>query len=1651
MRTIYWLATCLGIMTSIPGITYAQTSTALPQPGGSVNAVSVPVQVDQGAISQMQARRGQHITQAERKAAADRQSLEVLAASLGSADSKTAVLSKQSNSLATNTTISLHPLAMDMPMPADTPNFFGPEPNWAFSPPLRKFVDTLPGLTPAGANNLGQYIPVAVADSTTYPDADYYEIALVEYSEQMHSDLPKSGTRLRGYVQLETPVLQGSSLHYALTYPDGHPINDLKGQQVYAMDKPHYLGPTILATKDRPTRIKFTNYLPIGAGGDLFLPVDTTVMGAGMGPTDMPGMPGMKESYTQNRATLHLHGGRTPWISDGTPHQWITPAGENTVYPKGVSVSNVPDMPDPGDGSMTFFYTNQQSARLMFYHDHAWGITRLNVYAGEAAGYLITDDTEKELVASGLIPSEQIPLIIQDKTFVDASTVRTTDPLWNWGTGAKDSMGWRTPVTGDLWMAHVYVPAQDPFDLSGINPFGRWHYGPWFWPPTEVTNGPVPNPKYNPDNPSPYQPPEIPGVPSVSMGMESFMDTPVVNGTAFPTKTVEPKTYRLRILNAANDRFWNLQMYVADSATTSTDLRTNTEVKMVPADKTPGFPEKWPTDGREGGVPDPATAGPKWIQIASEGGFLPAPAVIDQQPITWNMDPTMFNFGNALDHSLLLGPAERADVIVDFSAYAGKTLILYNDAPTAFPALDPRTDYYTGAPDMTDTGGHHGPQAGFGPNTRTIMQIKVSASAPAAAYDLAALQDAFKTTSTHDGVFKKGQEPIIVGQAFYNSAYNMTFPTFYPNWGVSRIFDTAISFMTASTGVPNIILTNPGNGYTSAPTVALIGGGGTGATAQATIDGFVDSITVTNAGSGYLTAPLVTLTGGGGTGATATSTISGGKVTAITVTNRGTGYTSAPIVTINDGGGIATTATAVANVVSGISSLKITNPGTGYASAPSVTFSGGGGTGATAKTSLALTLPMQPKAMHDEMGASFDHDYGRMSGNLGVELRNTTALTQNIVLLPFVDPPTENLDDSITPLTPVMGDGTQIWKITHNGVDTHPIHFHLMDVQLINRVGWDGFIRVPDANELGWKDTIRISPLEDTIVAMRPVSPKVRFGVPDSIRPLNPAEPIDSPMGFSQINPVDAQPLNPPLLNQVFNFGWEYVWHCHILSHEEMDMMRPIKFNVGRALPQPFTLSGVASNDNITLNWVDTTPPATSLGNPQNEIGYILERAPGHSGDFNTLAVSFAKALANQTSYVDPDGGIGRAYRYRVTAFNAAGQTQSNVVLLGEAKPNAPSSMTASANSETLVVLGWLDNSNNEDNFVLQRSVNGGTFQQIATPPAQNGTGAVLYLDTNVVAGTTYNYRVAASNILGVSAWSNTATAVTPINVLAPSSLSAIVQTGPQVSLTWRDNAINETGFVVERMISGGSFAQIATVGPRTGTGNVTYVNTGVLPGNNYIYRVKAVRNTISSTYSNTANAVIPAIAAAPTSLVATLQAGPQIRLTWRDNATNETGFVLERQTNAGAFVQIALVPARINTGSVIYTDFPLVPGNTYTYRVKAVNGIISSAYATSVSTIVPTLPAAPSNLLATAALVRARPNVTLTWKDNASNEASFTIQRSRNATFTQNTAVMTAPANATSFIDTTASSRLTYYYRIQAINITGASAWSNTFTITTP
>ncbi|MBZ5631076.1 MAG: hypothetical protein LAO06_19660, partial [Acidobacteriia bacterium] len=250
---------------------------------------------------------------------------------------------------------------------------------------MHKFVDTL--ASPLAGLTLGS--PTNIAATATVPASDYYEIALVQNTVQMHSELP--ATTVRGYVQVGP-----GSVGCPATPP---PI--------------HYLGPVILAQKNKPVRIKFINCLPsaLAAGnpGNLIIPTDNTYMGAGDSPD--PTKP-----YLENRATLHLHGGATPWISDGTPHQWTVPAADwraSTPSPtgpgdnvnRGLSTQFVPDMwfnssgqflqtctgqtgtcqqfptatNDPGHGAMTFYYTNQQGGRLMFYHDHAYGITRLNV------------------------------------------------------------------------------------------------------------------------------------------------------------------------------------------------------------------------------------------------------------------------------------------------------------------------------------------------------------------------------------------------------------------------------------------------------------------------------------------------------------------------------------------------------------------------------------------------------------------------------------------------------------------------------------------------------------------------------------------------------------------------------------------------------------------------------------------------------------------------------------------------------------------------------------------------------------------------------------------------------------------------------------------------------------------------------------------------------------------------------------------------------------------------------------------------------------------------------------------------------------------------------------------------------------------------
>jgi spore coat protein A, manganese oxidase len=544
---------------------------------------------------------------------------------------------------------------------------------------IRKFVVNLPGLGPSGANQIGQYIPLATKTTANFAglSTDVYKLEVAQFGEQMHPDL-KRATHFWGYYDLAT------------------------GDQ-------KYLAGVIVAKRGTPVLLNVTNQLP----NKELIPVDPTIEAS---PTQTV------RQLPLNRIATHLHGGLTPWFSDGTPFQWFTPGGQH-----GDSFMNVPGT-NPPAGTATYYYPMDQSARFVWYHDHAMGITRTNAYAGIASALIITDDFESGpsgLIASGLLPALasalDIPLVIQDKAFVP-SNILTQDPTWQWG---KES---------DLWYPHIYEPTSvggtGPNPTCAPNPKGRWDYGPCASPPAVL-----------PAN-SFYTLPT-----RASVVAEAFFDTILINGGVYPVVSVPPKRVRFRMLNGSQARFYHLNLYPEDTA--------------HPGEASVG------------------TAGPIMYQIGTEGGFLPAVAIHNNTTPLPKIDPDTANPDGPFN--LLLAPAERADVVIDFNGVAGgKNFILYNDGTAPFPGGDARNDYFTGDPDQTAFGGAPTTLQGFGPNTRTLLKIVVTSGSgdtlSTADWQTTLnplLKANFGTGGQQPGLlYHSGSEPSVPGPVPYTGTVN---------------------------------------------------------------------------------------------------------------------------------------------------------------------------------------------------------------------------------------------------------------------------------------------------------------------------------------------------------------------------------------------------------------------------------------------------------------------------------------------------------------------------------------------------------------------------------------------------------------------------------------------------------------------------------------------------------------------------------------------------------------------------------------------------------------------------------------------------------------------------------------------------------------
>ena len=306
-----------------------------------------------------------------------------------------------------------------------------------------------------------------------------------------------------------------------------------------------YLGPVVLAKRGVPTQMTFSNQLPDAAASNVRAYKDSTdqtlVWGDPLSLNTAPppinfndpagtadpelnlcyeaaktydplvglpapcldnygffGVPPATPYIAPIPAAVHIHGGEVPPVLDGGPDAWWTPNG---IYGHGYYSKN--GLADAAAGKAVYVYPNGQEAAPVWFHDHILGATRLNVYAGIAGGYMITDD---QLSSPATLPAGLLPLGLDRKQG-----------------GA--------PMNGTLNLAagadEVLIPLiiQDRmFDTKGQ----------LYFPAVGI----------NPEHP--YWIPEFVG------------DTIAVNGAVWPQLKIEPKRYRFLVLNGSNARVYEL-------------------------------------------------------------------------------------------------------------------------------------------------------------------------------------------------------------------------------------------------------------------------------------------------------------------------------------------------------------------------------------------------------------------------------------------------------------------------------------------------------------------------------------------------------------------------------------------------------------------------------------------------------------------------------------------------------------------------------------------------------------------------------------------------------------------------------------------------------------------------------------------------------------------------------------------------------------------------------------------------------------------------------------------------------------------------------------------------------------------------------------
>jgi fibronectin type 3 domain-containing protein len=448
-----------------------------------------------------------------------------------------------------------------------------------------------------------------------------------------------------------------------------------------------------------------------------------------------------------------------------------------------------------------------------------------------------------------------------------------------------------------------------------------------------------------------------------------------------------------------------------------------------------------------------------------------------------------------------------------------------------------------------------------------------------------------------------------------------------------------------------------------------------------------------------------------------------------------------------------------------------------------------------------------------------------------------------------------------------------------------------------------------------------------------------------------------------------------------------------------------------------------------------------------NETGYKVERRV----DGTDAWAQIGTTAANVTNFVDEQVERGKTYVYRVRAFNDVGNSSySNtdaVRVPGEIQTPLAPRLEVDLVAPRAAKLTWT-NVANETGYRIERRVDGSpeAWREIRAV----GADVTTITDDGLEPGKTYLYRVRAFNASGNSPYSNTGF----VRVLqeglptAPRELRATVASPTRVELRWVD-ASGETGYRIERRVDGtDGWTKIS----QRAANATTYVDTSVVAGKTYIYRVRAFNDVGNSAWSNSVAVRVggegTTTPAAPR-LEGALVAPRAAKLSWT-NVADEAGYRVERKVDGSGeeYRVIRTVGANVTT----VTDDGLDLGKTFLYRVVAFNAAGASPTSNVVGVrtageVPPTTrPAAPRELRAVAV---SPTQIDLRWV-GVEGETGYRIERRVDGTATWEKVTFTAP-DVSSFSDKLVRPGITYVYRVRAQGPTEASAWSNTAAAKTP